>query len=481
MNTLVEITAETSEELERRIGAFQTLCTSVGFQVRRADYRHKEGFLSTLPLLAVDPDLERKSRRNVLTRDAAAAFPFSSYEICDQSGIMLGINLHNRSVCMLDIFDSSKYESANMSIIGMTGAGKSFLLQLIAMRLRQQGVRVIMIVPEKGYEFRPACEAAGGVFIKLAPSSPDCINWMEIRKRSLDANARIKNLAVRDDSLLADQIEFLHLQFTLRMPDMSNEDRELLDSVFVECYRRYGITFDNASLFEQDGVTFRPQPDYYALYGLFMEKPETKKFAPVISRYVTGSASRMGGQTNVDLDNPYIVIDISEAGKDSVNDLMFRCFHLCKEICYQDITLKKALIMDELWRLIGSGSNKLVAEYVLEFFKVVRGLGGAAIGSTQDLNDYKALEDGKYGKGILNASRFKIVLPLEEDEAMAVKDMLKLSDEETLQILRSRRGEGLLCAGHNRISVSFRATEREYQWITTQRSDLVEQLRGNQN
>lgn len=92
------------------------------------------------------------------------------------------------------------------------GADKSFLLQFIAMCLRQQGVRVIMIAPEKGYEFRPAYEAAGGVFIKLSPSSPDRINWMEIRKRSLDANARIKNLAVRDDSLLADQIEFPHLQ-----------------------------------------------------------------------------------------------------------------------------------------------------------------------------------------------------------------------------------------------------------------------------
>lgn len=247
----------------------------------------------------------------------------------------------------------------------------------------------------------------------------------------------------------------------------------------MECYQRFGITFDNASLLAEDGVSYRPMPDYRDLHSLFLEKEDTKKFASVISRYVTGSASRMGGQTNVDLTNPYIVIDISEAGKDLINDLMFRCFHLCKEICYEDITRKKALIMDELWRLLGSASNAMVAEYVLEFYKVVRGLGGAAIGSTQDLSDYTALEGGKYGRGVLNASRFKIVLPLEEEEASAVKDMLKLSEEEALQILRSKRGEGLLCAGHNRISVAFRSTEKEYQWITTQRSDLVEQLERN--
>lgn len=157
MHTIIEVNAQSVEILERRISSVETLCTSMGFIAKRCDYKHNEGFISCLPLLQLDEDIERKSRRNILTKDVAAAFPFSSFEICDQSGIMLGINLHNRSVCMLDIFDSSKYANVNMSIVGMSGAGKTFLLQLIAMRLRQQ--------------FRPACETMGGRYIKLSPSS----------------------------------------------------------------------------------------------------------------------------------------------------------------------------------------------------------------------------------------------------------------------------------------------------------------------
>ncbi len=139
MHTLIEVMADDAGTLEQRVSGIETLCTSLDMVAKRCDYRHEQGFLSSLPLLALDPDIERKSRRNALTTGVAATFPFSSFEICDQSGIMLGINLHNRSVCMLDIFDSSKYSNAGMVLMGMSGVGKTFLLQLIASRLRQQG------------------------------------------------------------------------------------------------------------------------------------------------------------------------------------------------------------------------------------------------------------------------------------------------------------------------------------------------------
>ena len=97
------------------------------------------------------------------------------------------------------------------------------------------------------------------------------------------------------------------------------------------------------------------------------------------------------------------------------------------------------------------------------------------IGSTQDISDGEGLEDGKYARGILNACRFKIVLALEEQEALRVQEVLRLSGEETLQILRSHRGEGLLCAGNNRIPVAFYATAKEHEMITTSRLELARQ------
>lgn len=476
MHTIIEVSADDYETLQRRVSAVETLCTSQGFISKRCDYKQPQSFLSCLPLLSLDEDIERKSRRNILTRDVAAAFPFSSFEICDQNGIMLGINLHNRSVCMLDIFDSTKYANANMSILGMSGAGKTFLLQLIAMRLRQQDNQVFIIAPLKGYEFRPACEAMGGLYVKLSPSSNDCINIMEIRRATLDTDAALANHTDRGDSLLADKIAKLHIFFSLLRPSITEEERHYLDSALVECYKRFGINHANSSLYGEDGY-FKDMPILKDLHDVLSEKPETKMLALALSRFVTGSASRLGQHTNIDLNNKYIVLDISEMGKDLLPLGMFLALDFCWDKCRESRVDKKALLLDELWCLIGASSNPLAADYVLEIFKVIRGYGGAAIGATQDMVDYFALENGKYGKAIINNSRTKIILPLEEDEAMYVKNIMGLSDEEALQVIRNRSGEGLLCAGHNRISVAFHATDKEYAKITTARIDLEKQMK----
>ena len=480
MHTLIEVTADDADTLEQRVSGIETLCTSLDMVAKRCDYRHEQGFLSSLPLLALDPDIERKSRRNALTTGVAAAFPFSSFEICDQSGIMLGINLHNRSVCMLDIFDSSKYSNAGMILMGMSGAGKTFLLQLIASRLRQQGVQIFIVAPLKGHEFRPLCEAIGGTYIKLAPSSNDCINIFDIRRKNLDTDAEIGRLAVRDDSLLADKIARLHIYYSLLMPDMTPQERNHLDAALVEVYRRKGITYDNQSLFEPDGVTYKPMPTRKDMLEVLSENPDAKNLALVESRFVTGSAKRLGQATNVDLDNQFVVIDTSEIGKDLLAAGTFTATDFCTEKCKESRVKKKALILDELWALIGASSNPQAAEFVLECFKTYRAFGAAVIGATQDLNDFFALENGRFGRAILNNSRIKVVLPLEEEEAVRVKEVMGLSNEEMMQVIRSKRGEGLLCAGHNRISVAFQSTQLEYDWITTSRADLEAQMLARQ-
>ncbi len=471
MNTLIEVAADDPDQLEQRVSELETLCTSLDVVCRRCDYKHEQGFLSSLPLLALDPDIERKSRRNALTTGVAAAFPFSSFELCDQNGIMLGINLHNRSVCMIDIFDATKYANANFCVCGMSGAGKTFLLQLIAMRLRQQGVKVMIVAPVKGFEFRPACEAIGGKYIKLAPASEDCVGWLEIRRRSLDIDARLGR--DRGDSLIADKIAKTHILFGLLKPDITMQERNLLDDAVTECYARQGFTHDNGSLFEEDGKAFRVMPTLTDLYDVLEEKEETRGLALSMRRL----AKWLGGGTNVDLSNDYIVFDISEVGKDLLPVVELIVTDLCRDECMADRIRKKVIIIDELWSIIGAGSNSDAADFILELFKTIRGLGGSCIGATQDLHDFFALENGKYGKGIINNSRIKVILPLEEEEAVRVKDVLGLSDEETMQVIRNKSGEGLLCAGHNRISVAFQSTRAEYDAITTRRSDLEAQLK----
>lgn len=474
MHTMIGVSAESAETLEQRISRVETLCASMSLIVKRCDYQHEQAFRSSLPLLSLDPRIARKARRNILTNSLADAFPFSSFSINDPAGLMLGINLHNQSLCMIDPFDATRYEAPHIAVLGRTGAGKTMTLSCLALRLREQGVRVVIIAPKKGFEYRAACEAVGGKYIKLSPSSRDCINFMEIRKTSLDPDKALGRLSDRGDSLLADKISALHAFFALRKPDATEEQRNYLDEALVRCYANFGITEENESLTDENGRRKR-MPTFADLYEVLQERAETQCYAAVLLRFVKGSARSLGGRTNVDLDASYVVIDISEIGKDLVGEGMLIGSEYAYDTFKEDRLHKKALICDELWALIGATSNAIVADYVLELVKLLRSYSTAFVNGTQDLLDYFALDGGKYGKAVLNACPIKIILPLEEDEARLVQKELNLSEEETMQIIRSRRGEGLLCAGHNRIGIAIRPTPKEYDLITTSREDLLRQ------
>ena len=471
MHTLVEVTADDPETLEQRVTAVEKLCVSIDMIARRCDYKNEQAFLSALPLLALDADVERKSRRNALTSGVAAAFPFASYELSDRNGIFLGLNLYNRSPVFLDPYDDYKYTNGNCWIGGSSGAGKTFTLQCLGGRLRQQGRRVIFIVPKKGHEFRPLCELLGGLYLRLSPSSKDCPNIMAIRRKSLDSYAGLRDMAARDDSVLADKISRLIIWYSLQKRDLSDEDKNHLDSSLVECYRRYGITFDNASVTDEEGnfVEMPILPDWYEVLA---QNPDTKHLAVVLARYVTGSASAMGRRNHIDLDNKYIVLDTSGMPDDLLLPGIFWATDIANDLIMDAGSDLSALIADELWSLVGANSNPLAAGFVQEMVKTIRGLGGIAITSTQGMQDLFGLDGGKYGKGILDSSRIKLVMQMEEQEARLIQGVLNLSEDEVRQITRFRRGEGLLCIGYNHVPVQFHATEKEYDAITTSPTDL---------
>ena len=470
MHTLIEVVADDPDTLEQRVTAVEKLCVSVDMIARRCDYANEQGFLSTLPLVTLDGDIERKSRRNALTTGVAAAFPFVSYEHSDRNGIFLGLNLYNKSPVFLDPYDDYKYTNGNCWIGGNSGAGKSVTLQCLAGRLREQGKRVVCVIPKKGHEFRPNCEQLGGLYLRLSPSSRDCPNIMAIRRKTLDAYAGIQELAARDDSVLADKISRLIIWYSLQKKDLTEEDKNYLDASLVECYDRYGITFDNASVVDENGA-FKEMPIIPDWYNVLLEKAETKHLAVVLTRYVTGSAAAMGRRNHISIDNKYIVLDTSGMSDDLILPGIYWAIDVANDIIMNAGGELSALIADELWSLVGAGSNPLAAAYVQEMVKTIRGLGGIAITSTQGMQDLFSLEGGKYGKGILDSSRIKFVMQMEEQEARLIQQILNLSEEEVRQITRFRRGEGLLCIGYNHVPVAFHVTKKEYDAITTSPTD----------
>ena len=476
INLLITITASNLEELQWRIQEMKKLLISQDMDLHSCYFLQEQGFLSSLPLANLDKKLYELSKRNVLTTGAASCYPFTSYSICDDNGILFGVNKHNNSLVIADIFDSKQYKNSNICILGCSGAGKTFTMQTMALRMRRKGIQVFIIAPLKGHEFYRACKNVGGEFIQISPASQNCINVMEIRKVDNSVNELLDGPTL-DASALASKIQRLHIFFSLLIPDMNHEEKQLLDETLIKTYARKGITHKNESLIDPDHPNqYKEMPILEDVYNILMESPDTKRLAHILNRLVHGSASSFNQKTNVDLTNKYTVLDISEltGSSDLLTVGMFVALDYVWDKAKENRTEEKAIFVDEVWQLIGASSNRLAAEFVLEIAKIIRAYSGAGIFATQDLNDFFALDDGKYGKGIINNCKTKIILNMEDEEAQRVKNILHLSETEVMNITHFQRGNGLISTNNNNITVEFKASTLEKELITTDRQELLE-------
>ena len=476
MTVFITVSAKTLDEMLWRKQQIVDMMKSMDMQLSDCRFQQEAALRSVMPFLYIEPHLEKKSKRNVLTSGAASTYMFTSFEMSDDSGVLLGVNRHNNSLCVVDLFNTKKHKNANLNIIGTSGAGKTFTLQLLALRMRMRGIQCFTIAPIKGHEFHRACHRIGGSFIKIAPGSPHCINVMEIRHTvSPEATLIDEDSPIEDVSMLARKIQQLMIFFSLLIPDMSNEEEQLLDEALLKTYEDFGITHDNESLYEDMNAVppkMKPMPILGDLYKNLKDNKMTERIAVILSRFVTGSAQSFNQQTNVDLSNKFIVIDLSELkGKLLPVGMVIALDYIWDKI-KSDITEKKAVIIDEIWQLVGASSNKMAAEFCLTIFKTIRGFGGSAVAATQDLSDFFGLDDGRYGRAIINNSQNKIVLNLEYDEAEYVREVLKLSKTELRSITRFERGEALVCSGNNKVPVVVKASKREQEMITTDRAEL---------
>ena len=292
---------------------------------------------------------------------------------------------------------------------------------------------------------------------------------------SADIDADSSDTLRDNSSVLLEKIQNIHIFFDLLYPGFSPDEKYLLDTAILNCYRSFGITKDNRSLTDKNGRIKR-MPCFADLIP-FMEKfTELKSVTMALKRLVEGSASGLGGQTNIDLSSPFIVLDTSRLSKEFTALGTFIATEFVKDRISLSRVKKKAVILDEAWKIAGETGNEQAADFVVGLIKTVRGYGAIFVSATQNVIDYFALNGGKFGDALLGNSRLKLLLQLEETEAVKLKEKLMLTESETMQIIRCGRGEGLLCAGRNRIAIDIRASDTEFELITTDRESLEKRV-----
>ena len=423
-------------------------------------------FTASMPFHFLAKSLKKSTRRNVLTSGLSSAYPFTSFEMCDADGIVMGLNDENNSLLLLNLFNTQQYKNANMIILGSSGAGKTYTSLLICARSRLCQIPIVFITPMKAHETIRLCKQFDGTFISLNVCH---INPMDIRI-SDTPDDDVLDEGYEKTPLLTQKAAFLQKLCTVRLPDISYDELQYVDTAIVDTYGKFGITFDDSTLFNEDG-SYKQMPLIKDLQDTLFELG-CDRVARSLNPLVKGSAAHFNSHTDVNLDNPLTFLSIADMPKDmrELGYLIAMDFAYTK--AKENRTQRKFIVLEEMWDLIGANATDSTAAQSTEVFKIIRGYGGGVIGVTQDVSDLMAYQNGKFGKGILSACKTKIVLNLEPKEARAVQDALELTDSEIDKIIDLDKGKGMLIANNNNLMINFKSTPLEHDLITTDRADL---------
>ena len=447
------------KDLEYLLNKIEGILQSKGMQTRRAYFRQEQAFLATLPLMENSQDLKEAGRRNILTSGLVSTYPFISSAIFDEEGIFIGTNIYNNSLVFIDRYNSQKYKNANICIFGTSGAGKSFYTKLLILRNRLLNIEQYIVDPDR--EYGKLCENLHGTLLKIGPGSKTYINIFDIRKESIEDN---------EQGYLANKISKLIGFFNLIFGNLDEEEKAILEEKLIELYKQKEITFDDNSLYkkEENKIIIKPifkdtydMPISQDLYELLGKDERTKKFQIKLIPFIKGSLKFFNNYTNVELENNLIIADVYELGEDNLKYGMWLFIDLFWDKIKKDRTKKKAIYMDEIWRLIGVTSNKEVAGFIYKIFKTIRKYGGSSVAITQDVSDLFSLEQGTYGKSILNNSEIKTFFSLEEENIKVLEQYTNLSEKEKIEIKSLKKGECLMFIGVEHILTKIEAADFE--------------------
>lgn len=464
--TYITVYSKDLKELKNSIEKIEGILQSNGIKTKKAYFRQEQTFISTLPLMINNKDVKNATKKNVLTSGLVATYPFISSSIFDEKGIFIGRNIYNNSLIFIDRYDESKYKNANMCIFGTSGAGKSYYTKLNILRYRILGISQYIIDPER--EYTNLANALEGTILKLGPNSETYINIFDIRKESIESGEK---------GYLASKIIKLIGFFNLIFGELDEEEKGLIEEKIIVTYKKKGINFNDQSLYKNiNKKIFKDIKDMPLLEDFYNELGKDKrtiKFQIKLIPFVKGSLSFFNKYTNIKLNNKLIIADVYELGEENLKYGMYIFAELFWDKIKENRREKKAIYLDEIWRLIGVTSNKIVASFVYKIFKTIRKYGGSAVAITQDISDLFSLEEGRFGTSILNNSSIKNFFALEEENIKILKKYSNISEKEEIEIKNLKRGEALIFVGENHLLAEIKSFDFEDKIINEKKEKKI--------
>ena len=327
------------------------------------------------------------------------------------------------------------------------------------------GIKQYIIDPDR--EYNVLSENLKGTRIIIGPNSNTYINILDIRKESIEDG---------ETGYLATKIGKLIGFFNLIFGELNEEEKALIEEKLIETYNEKNINFDDKSLYKKENkkIIFKNKKDMPILedlYNILKKDKKTEKFAIKLIPFVKGSMKFFNNYTNIELKNDLIIADIYDLGEENLKYGMYLFTDIFWDKIKENRKEKKAIYLDEIWRLIGVTSNKNVASFIYKIFKTIRKYGGSSVAITQDISDIFSLDNGVYGKSILNNSSIKTFFALEEENIKILAEYSNLSEKEKIEIKSLKRGECLMFVGDDHILTKIECSEEEYKIVQGEKKE----------
>lgn len=440
--------AKNKDELEDTENEIRSILESKLVYTKPALYQQREGFLSGLPL-GTDA---LKITTSLNTSPLSSTFPFVSFDLSDNKGIMYGINMHNSS---LILFDRFSLENANMVILGKSGGGKSYAIKLELLRSMMVGTDVIVIDPENEYQY--LAEATGGSFFKVSLTGGDHINPFDIPEPQKGENpAEIYRETV---------ITLLGL-IKLMVGALTPEEEGVLNEAINQAYASRDITPTTPNFWE------KTPPLLQDLQVVLQNMEGGEGLAKRLEKYTKGVFSGfLNKQTNVRMQNQLVVFNI----RDMQEELRPIAMYIIVDYVWGNIRKelkKRILAIDEAWWMLQHTES---AAFLFGIAKRARKyyLGVSTI--SQDIADFL---NSDYGKSIVANSSLQLLMKQSPTTIDQLQKTFNLTDEEKYMLMETNIGEGLFFAGTKHVAIKVVASYMEDRIITSSPEEVLQLRKG---
>ena len=438
----ISLYADSEEELGHAEAEIKSMLESRLIYVRPALFQQEEAFRSIMPI----NDDKIAVTKKINSEPLSSFFPFVSFDLTSDKGILYGINRHNSSLVLFDRFSLENYNSVTFA---KSGSGKSFATKLEVLRSLMFDIDVIVIDPEREYE--SMAEAVGGRYFNISLNSEHHINPFDLpTPREDEAPA---------DVLRANVISLVGL-FRIMLGGLSPEEDAIVDRAISETYALKDITPDS-----DFSAIEPPLLSDFEMVLAGMEGAES--ILVKLTKYTRGSWSGFINQpTNVDINRKFIVFSVRDMEDDLKPVAMYLVTHFIWNAIRRTLR-KRLLIVDEAWWMMKSEDT---ASFLYALAKRGRKyyLGIATI--TQDVNDFLK---SPYGLPIMTNSSIQVLLKQSPTSIDAVQKAFNLTDEEKFLLLESGVGEGIFFAGMKHVAIRTIASYTEEQIITSDPSQIL--------